>query len=89
MSNLEITLEETNLKDTNNEERNTLNELNNDIGTWTQLAESLYEFLNRRGTTIEYSFLNMEVMVPKTTGSDAPQAKWNLNGSMRLRTWEA
>ena len=89
MSNLEITLEATNLKDTNNEERNTLNELKNDIGTWTQLAESLYEFLNRRGTTIEYSFLNMEVMVPKTTGSDAPQAKWNLNGSMRLRTWEA
>ena len=38
---------------------------NNEIGTWGQLAESLYEFLNRRNTTIEYSFDNMVVGVPK------------------------
>lgn len=61
---------------------------NSEIGTWGQLAESLYEFLNRRNTTIEYSFVDMEVMVPKSTGADAPQARWKFNGAMRLRTWE-
>jgi hypothetical protein len=88
MNNSEITPGLPGMK-TIQKEQITMNELNNELGTWTQIAESLYEFLNRRGTTIEYSFINMEVMVPKTTGVDALQAKWNLNGSMRLRTWEA
>jgi hypothetical protein len=60
----------------------------NEIGTWGQLAESLYEFLNRRNTTIEYSFDNMVVGVPKETGADSPQANWKLNGTLRIRTWE-
>ena len=60
---------------------------NNEIGTGGQLAESLYEFLNRRNTTIEYSFDNMVVGVPKETGADSPQANWKLNGTLRIRTW--
>ena len=59
-----------------------------DLSTWTQLAESLYDFLNRRNTTIEYNFVNMEIMVPKSTGVDPPQAHWKLNGALRIRTWE-
>ena len=66
----------------------TMNKNDNELGPWVQLAESLYEFLNRRNTTIEYNFDHMEVMVPKTTGEEAPQAKWELNGILRLRTWE-
>ena len=73
----------------NNNKEKKMTDNNMEIGTWTQLAESLYEFLNRRGTTIEYTFADMEVMVPKSTGADAPQARWNLNGSVRLRTWES
>ncbi len=59
-----------------------------EISGWTQLAESLYDFLNKRKTTIEYSFDNMEVMVPQSTGPEAPHALWKLNGAIRLRTWE-
>ena len=66
----------------------TMNKNDNELGPSVQLAESLYEFLNRRNTTIEYNFDHMEVMVPKTTGEEAPQAKWELNGILRLRTWE-
>ena len=66
----------------------TMNKNDNELGPWIQLAESLYEFLNRRNTTIEYNFDHMEVMVPKTTGKEAAQAKWELNGILRLRTWE-
>ena len=73
----------------NDKEKEMTDNNNLEIGTWTQLAESLYEFLNRRGTTIEYTIADMEVMVPKSTGEDAPQARWNLNGSVRLRTWES
>ena len=66
----------------------TMNKNDNELGPWVQLAESLYEFLNRRNTTIEYNFDHMEVMVPKTTGEEAPQAKWELNGILLLRPWE-
>ena len=61
---------------------------NNEIGTWGQLAESLYEFLNRRNATIEYVFEDMVVGVPKETGADSPQAIWRLNGTLRVRTSE-
>lgn len=45
----------------NNNKEKKMTDNNMEIGTWTQLAESLYEFLNRRGTTIEYTFADMEV----------------------------
>lgn len=56
--------------------------------TWPQLAEGLYSFLTGRGATIEYSFDNMEIMVPRDTSEDAPRARWNVNGTLRIRTSE-
>jgi len=70
------------------EENKMVSTSSNEVGTWAQLAESLYDFLNRRNTTIDYTLVDMEVMVPRSTGSDAPQAPWKFNGAMRLRTWE-
>lgn len=61
---------------------------NHDAATWPQLAEGLYSFLTGRGATIEYSFDNMEVQVPRDTSEDAPRARWHVNGSMRIRTFE-
>lgn len=54
--------------------------------TWPQLAEDLFAFLTGRGATIEYSFENMDVYVPDSTHPQAPQAKWRLNGTLRIRT---
>lgn len=59
-----------------------------DVTTWPELAEGLYAFLTGRGATIEYSFDNMTVMVPRDTGDDAPQARWQLDGTLRVRTTE-
>ena len=59
-----------------------------EVTTWTQLAEGLYSFLSGRGATIEYQFDNMEVSVPRDTGTDSPSAIWKLNGTVRLRTYE-
>ena len=58
------------------------------VTTWPQLAEGLYSFLTDRGATIEYAFDNMEVHVPRDTSEDAPRARWHVNGTMRIRTYE-
>ncbi len=56
--------------------------------TWPELAEGLYGFLTGRGATIEYEFEHMDVLVPRDTGADAPQARWHVNGTLRVRTSE-
>ena len=56
--------------------------------TWPQLAEGLYGFLSGRGATIEYEFDHMEVLAPRDTGANAPQARWTLTGTLRVRTSE-
>ncbi len=40
--------------------------------TWPDLAEGLYSFLTGRGATIEYSFDDMEIQVPRDSADDAP-----------------
>jgi hypothetical protein len=57
--------------------------------TWPELAEGLYAFLTGRGATIEYAFDNMQISVPSSTHPDAPSAPWKLNGTLRVRTFEA
>ncbi len=59
-----------------------------DPATWPDLAESLYAFLTGRGATIEYSFEHMDIYVPHSTAGDSSQAKWTLNGTLRVRTSE-
>jgi hypothetical protein len=59
-----------------------------EITTWPELAEGLYSFLTGRGATIEYDFEKMSVLVPRDTGADAPQARWVLDGTLRIRTSE-
>jgi hypothetical protein len=59
------------------------------VTTWPDLAEGLYSFLTGRGATIEYSFDRMTLMVPRDTGENAPQARWLVNGTVRIRTTES
>ena len=56
--------------------------------TWPHLAEGVYSFLTGRGSTIEYQMENVEVMVPRDTGENSPQAHWKINGTLRIRTHE-
>lgn len=66
-----------------------MSDTQNEVTTWPHLAEGLYSFLTGRGATIEYQFDNMEVAVPRDTGVNAPSATWKLNGTVRVRTYEA
>jgi len=61
---------------------------NGEITTWPDMAEGLYSFLTGRGATIEYAFDRMTVMVPRDTGAEAPQARWLVDGTVRIRTSE-
>ncbi len=54
--------------------------------TWPDLAIDLYDKLTGRGAEITYDFENMEIYVPGGTNPDAPQAKWKLNGVLKIRT---
>ena len=46
------------------------------------------EFLNRNQTTIQYTFKDVAVAVPQDTGDNAPSAKWHIDGTIRVNTWE-
>lgn len=53
---------------------------------WPELAISLYDKLTGRGAEITYQFEDLEVSVPASTAPDAAQARWKLNGSVRIAT---
>ncbi len=54
--------------------------------TWPDLAISLYDKLTGRNAEITYEFNNMEVPVPSSASEGAQQAKWKLNGIVKIRT---
>ncbi len=56
--------------------------------TWPEFAEGLYAFLTGRGATIEYDLEKLEILVPRHAADNAPRAKWQLNGTIRVRTSE-
>ena len=56
--------------------------------TWPELAEGLYGFLTGRGATIEYELDKLDILVPRDGADDAPRARWQLNGTVRIRTSE-
>lgn len=54
-----------------------------DIG---EFGKELWSYLTGKGATIEYSFVDMAVEVPKSTGADSQRATWKLNGTLRIKT---
>jgi hypothetical protein len=54
--------------------------------TWPDLAANLYDKLTGRGAEITYQFENMEIFVPSHVSENAQQARWKLNGTLRIRT---
>ena len=52
----------------------------------SEFGKELWSYLTGKGATIEYSFEDMSVEVPKTTGPDAQRATWKLNGTLRIKT---
>jgi hypothetical protein len=63
-------------------------EIQPETTTWPEFAEGLYGFLTGRGATIEYDLDQLEILVPRHAADNSPRAKWQLNGTIRIRTSE-
>ena len=61
---------------------------NNRTGTTdiVEIGQEMWSYLTGKGATVEYSFEDMFVEVPKTTGPNAERATWKLNGTIRIKT---
>lgn len=51
-----------------------------------EIGQEMWSYLTGKGATVEYSFDDMVVEVPKTTGADPERAVWKLNGTIRIKT---
>jgi hypothetical protein len=60
--------------------------MSKDPQTWPDFAISLYDHLTGRGAEINYQFEDLEIYVPTSMGPDAAQARWKLNGSLKITT---
>lgn len=58
----------------------------NETKTWPELAIGLYDKLTGRDAEISYNFQDLELFVPSSTSSDAEQARWKINGVLRVST---
>jgi hypothetical protein len=58
----------------------------NDPQSWPDLAVGLYDRLTGRDAEISYNFDNFELHVPASTAADAAQARWKINGALRITT---
>jgi hypothetical protein len=54
--------------------------------SFTDLGKDLWSYLTGNEATIDYTFVDMSVEVPRTTGPDAERATWKLNGTLRITT---
>lgn len=59
-----------------------------EVVDWTDLGARMWSFLTGREAAIHYALENMEVEVPRDTGSHAPRATWRFNGTLTITTSE-
>jgi hypothetical protein len=52
----------------------------------SDLGRDLWDYLTGNAATIDYTFVDMTVDVPRTTGPDSDAARWKLNGTLRITT---
>jgi hypothetical protein len=57
-----------------------------DTQTWPDLAIGLYDRLTGRDAEISYNFNDFELHIPSSTAANAEQARWKMNGAVRIST---
>jgi hypothetical protein len=57
-----------------------------DATSMSDLGKDLWSYLTGNEATIDYTFVDMTVEVPRTTGPQADRATWKLNGTLRITT---
>lgn len=51
-----------------------------------EFGHELWSYLTGKGAVVEYTFDQLLVEIPKTTGPDSPRATWKVHGTVRIRT---
>lgn len=54
--------------------------------SFSDLGRDMWAYLTGKEATIDYTFVDMTVEVPKDTGANAERASWKLNGTLRITT---
>ena len=54
--------------------------------SFADLGREMWSYLTGKQATIEYTFVDMTVEVPRETGASAPRATWKVDGTVRIRT---
>ena len=60
--------------------------VDNATTSFPDLAKELWSYLTGNEATIDYTFVNMTVGVPKSTGPSPERASWQLDGTLRITT---
>ena len=54
--------------------------------SFSDLGRDMWSYLTGQEATIDYTFVDMVVQVPRTTGPDSEHATWKLSGTLRITT---
>ena len=54
--------------------------------SFSDLGRDMWSYLTGKEATIDYTFVDMSIEVPRTTGPDSDRATWKLNGTLRITT---
>lgn len=54
--------------------------------SFSDLGRDMWSYLTGKEATIDYTFVDMTVEVPRSTGPDSEHATWKLNGTLRITT---
>ena len=54
--------------------------------SFSDLGRELWSYLTGKEAVINYTFVDMIVEVPRSTGASAESATWKLNGTLRITT---
>ena len=57
-----------------------------DVTDISDFGKQMWAYLTGSDAVIDYTFVEMKVGVPKTTGKDAEVATWFLDGTLRITT---
>jgi hypothetical protein len=60
--------------------------LNGSVTEISDFGKQMWAYLTGSEAVIDYSFVDMKVGVPKTTGPNSEVAYWTLSGTLRITT---
>lgn len=54
--------------------------------SFSDLGRDMWSYLTGKEATIDYTFIDMAIDVPRSAGEDTAAATWKLNGTLRITT---